>query len=148
MTAPTNPAPLRLRAVDQADLAVIAAMLQDALLPMMDIAFQPAENRFVAVANRYRWENKEAPERVLCAIRLDHARAVRAKGVDRTDRGKILNLLSILLNEAPDGPRVGFVFADGAEIEVAVDALAMTIEDQGEPWPAMSTPRHDEGADA
>ena len=65
MTAPTNPAPVRLRAVDQADLAVIAAMLQDALLPMMDIAFQPAENRFVAVANRYRWENKEAPERVL-----------------------------------------------------------------------------------
>ncbi len=144
MTAPTNPKPLRLRAVDQADLAVIAAMLQDALLPMMDVAFQPAESRFVAVANRYRWENKDAPERVLCAIRLDHARAVRAKGVDRTDRGKILNLLSVSFRDLPDGPRVGFLFAGGAEIEVAVDALAMTIEDQGEPWPALSTPRHED----
>lgn len=146
MTDPTNPHPLRLRAVDQADLAVIAAMLQDALLPVMDIAFQPAENRFVAVANRYRWENKAEPERVLCAIRLDHARAARAKGIDRTDRGKILNLLSISLRDSPDGPRVAFIFAGGAEIEVAVDALAMTIEDQGEPWPALSTPKHEEGA--
>lgn len=146
MTAPTDPKPLRLRAVDQADLAVIAAMLQDALLPMMDVAFQPGENRFVAVANRFRWENQAEPERVLCAVRLDHARAVRAKGVDRTDRSKILNLLSIVLREAPDGPRVGFIFAGGAEIEVAVDALAMSIEDQGEPWPALSTPRHDEEA--
>lgn len=144
MTAPTNPNPLRLRAVEQADLAVIAAMLQDALLPMMDIAFQPAESRFVAVANRYRWENKAEPERVLCAIRLDHARSARAKGIDRADRSKILNLLSIVLRDSPDGPRVGFIFAGGAEIEVAVDALAMTIEDQGEPWPAMSTPRHDQ----
>jgi hypothetical protein len=113
---------------------------------MMDVAFQPGENRFVAVANRFRWENQAEPERVLCAVPLDHARAVRAKGVDRTDRSKILNLLSIVLREAPDGPRVGFIFAGGAEIEVAVDALAMSIEDQGEPWPALSTPRHDEEA--
>jgi len=145
VTAPTNPGPLRLRAVDQADLEVIAAVLQDALLPMMDIAFQPSENRFVAVANRYRWENRAEPERVLCAIRLDHARAVRTKGVDRTERGKILNLLSVSLRDGSEGPRVGFIFAGGAEIEVAVDALVMTIEDQGEPWPALSTPRHEEG---
>ncbi len=146
MTAPTDPKPLRLRAVDQADLAVIAAMLQDALLPIMDIAFQPSENRFVAIANRYRWENAAGSERVLCALRLDHARAVRTKNIDRTDRGKILNLLSVTLHGEADQQSVRLIFAGGAEIDVSVDALAMTIEDQGEPWPALSTPRHDEAA--
>ena len=149
MTAPTDPmrepAALRLKAAEPADLEVIAAMLQDALLPVMDIAFQPAENRFLAVANRYRWENAESPERVLCGLRVEQARAVRVKGFLRSDRGKILNLLSIALEEAADGRHLRLIFAGGAEIDIAVDALAVMIEDYGEPWPALSTPRHDEG---
>ncbi len=150
MTEATSPPPLKLRAVDRSDLEVIAAVLQDALLPMMDMAFQPSDRRFVAVANRFRWESGEAsPERVLCAIRIEHARAVRVRGVDRTNRSKILNLLSILLHDEFDGPRMTLVFAGGGEIEIAVDALALSIEDQGEPWPALSTPAHSpEGPDA
>lgn len=150
MTAPADPsramAPLRLKAAEKADLEVIAAMLQDALLPVMDMAFQPAEARFVAVANRYRWENAGAPERVLCALRIEQARAVRAKGFSRADRGKILNLLSLSLNEEADGLRLRLIFAGGAEIDIALESLALMIEDYGEPWPALSRPGHDEGS--
>jgi len=47
---------LKLRARDIADMDVIAACLQDALLPVAEMTFQPREGRFVMVANRFMWE--------------------------------------------------------------------------------------------
>ena len=145
MTEPSSPGPLRLRAITKDDLDVIAALLQDALLPMMDVAFQPSENRFLAVANRFRWENPPGlRERILCALQFEKVRGVRVRGVDRTDRGKILDLLSLVLKDGPEGQRITLVFAGGGEIELTVDGIDLSIDDQGEPWPALSTPNHDE----
>lgn len=48
--------PLRLLARGQEDLQIIAACLQDALVPLADVLYQKREKRFVMVANRFRWE--------------------------------------------------------------------------------------------
>ena len=48
--------PLRLLARGQEDLQIIAACLQDALVPLTDVLYQKREKRFVMVANRFRWE--------------------------------------------------------------------------------------------
>jgi len=144
VTEATEPGPLRLRAVDKADLEVFAAVLQDALLPIMDVTFQPSEARFVAVANRFRWENRDgAPERVLCALRVEHTRAARIRGIDRTNRANILNLLSISLKQDTEEQRLSLIFAGGGEIELTIDAIALSLEDLGEPWPAQSKPDHE-----
>jgi len=47
---------LKLRAEDDEDLAVVSAFLQDALLPVAEMVYLPAEQRFVLVANRFMWE--------------------------------------------------------------------------------------------
>lgn len=51
-----TPDRLKLRAHDLADLAVLSAALQDALVAVGDMAWLPQEHRFVLVANRFRWE--------------------------------------------------------------------------------------------
>ena len=51
---------LKLRARDPEDLRVLSACLQDALVPLADIAFLKADQRFVLVVNRFMWES--APE--------------------------------------------------------------------------------------
>src|ERR1700759_2356224 len=73
-------APLRLRAEDAEDLAVISAVVQDALISVKDLTWERAEHRFTLVANRFRWESKEpgeqndgldgeaAYERTLCTL--------------------------------------------------------------------------------
>ena len=48
---------LKLRAEDREDLKVIAACLQDALIPLSDIHYVDSERRLIMVANRFRWEN-------------------------------------------------------------------------------------------
>lgn len=47
---------LKLRAHDPADLAVLSAHLQDALVPLADMAWLKEERRFLLLANRFRWE--------------------------------------------------------------------------------------------
>lgn len=47
---------IKLRAVDGDDLQVVSACLQDALVPLREVAFLKKEARFVMVANRFRWE--------------------------------------------------------------------------------------------
>ena len=47
----TAPGRLRLRAADGDDIPVLSACLQDAVVPVADMAYLPSEARFVMVAN-------------------------------------------------------------------------------------------------
>ena len=46
---------LKLRAHDADDLQVMAALLQDAIVPVSEMLFLPNAKRFILVANRFRW---------------------------------------------------------------------------------------------
>ncbi|MEK9707870.1 MAG: DUF2948 family protein, partial [Alphaproteobacteria bacterium] len=67
---------LRLKAVDDGDLAVISGALQDAILPIGDIAYSPGDRQFMVAANRYRWEIQSPEvaagqgERINCAVTI------------------------------------------------------------------------------
>ena len=47
---------LRLKAVDTEDLSVVAACLQDALIPLREMVYLPDERRFLAAFTRFRRE--------------------------------------------------------------------------------------------
>ena len=52
---------LRLRAVDAVDLSVIAACLQDALIPLAEMAYLADERRFMAAFTRFQRERLVDP---------------------------------------------------------------------------------------
>src|SRR3546814_12419703 len=54
---------LKLRARDDEDLQALAALLQDALVPLSDMLYEPELRRFALVVNRFMWEapGTEAP---------------------------------------------------------------------------------------
>jgi len=54
-----SPRPLKLRARDLDDMAVIAAMLQDAVVRPAEMTYLAQEKRFVMVLSRFRWEDPE-----------------------------------------------------------------------------------------
>lgn len=159
-----DPVPLRLRARDADDLQTIAACLQDALVPLSEIAYLKAERRFVMVANRFRWERAPAEaaparapdadahfvegdddeggearfERVNCGICFDRVRAVRFTGLNLRRRSQILNLLTV---QSQPGA-ITLVFAGGATIRLEVSGILCHLEDLGEPWPTQWQPAH------
>ncbi len=157
---------LKLRAEDAEDLRVIAACLQDALIPLSDVEFLPEEHRFLLVANRFRWENCDETadmpvisvealtdstleactnyERVNCGIRFNNVKNVRRRGFEQRDRGRILELLTMDVEPGADGggQAVVLVFAGGAAIRLEGDHITCHVGDIGEPWPTQWRPYH------
>jgi hypothetical protein len=151
--------PLRLRAEDAEDLAVISACLQDALVAVRDIAYDPDTRVFVLVANRFRWEDcpgagGNAPfERTLCGVTFGHIAAASYRGFDRGEKDRILALLAIrpvsdaLSGGGPTGEKrpgvtIDLEFAGNAQIRLAAAMLRVRARDFGNPWPTAWQPLH------
>src|SRR3546814_15058982 len=60
----------RLWAQDQDDAAVVSALMQDACVRPDEIAYDRAHRRFVILASRFCWEEKDA-QRVRAALRIE-----------------------------------------------------------------------------
>jgi hypothetical protein len=142
---------LRLRAHDAADLQVVSACLQDAILPIGDMTYEHAARRFVLVANRFCWEranDREAAfDRVNCGVVFDGVNAVRLRRIDRNDRALMLSLLAITHEDLPKGVALTLVCADNRDIRLEADGIAVRLEDFDAAWPTVNRPSHDlEGA--
>jgi hypothetical protein len=140
--------PLRLRAEDLEDLSIIASCLQDAILPVADMAYAPAERRFVMVANRFRWEcagttGGDQDERVHCGVAFGHVTRSQVHQIDLHNRGLLLNLLTILAEPRETGFRVTLLCADDRAIGLDVSAIDILMGDYGDPWPTPARPCHD-----
>jgi len=144
MTSATKTDRLRLRAEDGEDLTVLSTCLQDALVAVRDIAYLPGERRLILVANRFRWEGDRGQgERVLCGFAIDHVRAVRQQGIDRTKPGTLLSILAVrLVGGSPSGGAVEILFSSDATLRVEVDRLLAHVEDIREPYPTSWRPHH------
>jgi Protein of unknown function (DUF2948) len=152
--APDEPgAPLKLRAEDADDLAVLSACLQDALVPVRDLAYVPDERIFVFVANRFRWESRlrslpgegdAERQRILCAVTFSAVEGVSYRGFRRSDEDRILALLAIRPEAAgASGAAIHLEFSGGAAIRLEAARLLCHAKDLGDPWPTPWHPRHD-----
>lgn len=156
---PAGLVPLRLRAEDAEDLAVISACLQDALVAVRDLAYDPGAQVFMLVANRFRWEDcpgagGSAPfERTLCGVMFERVAAAAYRGFDRSEKDRILALLAIRTGPAPSPGgglpgemrpdiTIELEFAGNAQIRLASAALSVRLRDFGDPWPTPWRPLH------
>ncbi len=151
MTTDFKPTPtVKLRAEDAEDIKVVAACLQDAIVPLTDICYLPDRQSFVMVVNRFKWETTGAEhrqdgnigfERTFCAVSVLGVTAVRRRGIDLLDRARLLNLLTI--TPAEDG--LDLIFAGHSAVHLVAPRWCCLIEDVGEPWPTDVAPRHPTG---
>lgn len=138
-----NPEPMRLIALDDEDLKVISAALQDAVTTIGDIRYEAASRRLTVTLNRYRWE---APgERVRAGLQLGGVMAVQSRRLRREARRAVLELLALTFEpgEAPGGTVV-FTFAGGGDLRAQVECVDAALADLSAPWPTPRTPEHRE----
>jgi hypothetical protein len=139
---PAAPALLKLRAEDPEDIAIISAILQDALVAVGDMAWLPEERRFVMVLSRFRGEAAGSTlQRIHCGLRFDAVTAVWRQHFTPRDRERILVLLAI----RPEDKALRIDFAGGAGVRLEVGGILCHLEDLGDPWPTRQKPRHPVG---
>lgn len=141
--------PLKLRAEDAEDLAVIASLLQDAVVPVVDIALLSQENghqQFVLIACRFCWEKsygepvptENCSERVHTVLTFNGVQRVQYRHIDRDNKDSILNLLTI----KHDPGVVTLFFAGDATVRIECDQIACVLQDMCAPWPTKFVPQH------
>lgn len=139
--------PLKLVALDQDDLEVVSAHLQDALIKPADIRWRPFEKRLVIGLRRFDWEAAlgQTPEyrRRSAALRFDRVLTCKALEVDRSNKGAVLNLLSVTFDQRdPPAGVVTLTFSGGGVLRLEVECLEAEFTDLGSTWTMAACPDH------
>ena len=138
--------PLKFVALDNDDLEVVAAHLQDAEVKVADVHWRPQEKRLVIGLDRFDWlaASSERPEfrRCRAALRFDRVLACKCK---QKPEGKdaLLNLLTVEYqpSDSPAGV-VTLIFSGGPMLRLEVECLEVELVDLGPNWVTDVRPLH------
>lgn len=140
---------LKLAALDEEDLQVLSAHLQDAVLTVADIRFLPKEQKAIFVVNRFVWD-KEADkrskqhERRRSALAFAQVTGMKAQHIDQNAKGAVLELLAVTFEKGEDpSGKVLLAFAGGASVELSVECIEAQLSDLGAAWSTPNLPQHD-----
>ena len=143
---------LHLVARDHSDLQVISALLQDAVLDIADMRWDRKRRRFVALVNRFRWEDraaaeaaKRAYERARAMLVVEDVTAVQSMGIARGTAEQVLSVLSVGFAAGPDGTgTLTLTLAGDGAVALSVEALEVTLKDVTRPYraPSGKAPAH------
>jgi hypothetical protein len=139
---------LKLLAEDAADLDIIAAAAQDALLRVRDISFDKRARRFATFINRFRWEaaGETGPyERIRAALSFEGVLGAKSRNVRHESPEALAAILSISFepDQEPPGGTLKVLLAGGGEIALEVECLDAVLVDVGPAWPTPRRPDHE-----
>jgi len=142
---------LKLIALDDEDLSIIAAHLQDAVLRIEDMAYLKAERRFAIVLNRFDWSDatkasnrSERFVRRRSGVRFEHVTSAQVQGLDLAKKDQVLSLLTLTFEAGHEPPHgtVTLTFAGGGAVRLAVECIEAALTDLGAAWATSRKPEH------
>lgn len=140
---------LKLACLDTEDLDVVSAHIQDAVVKIADVEWQPGDKRFMLVMNRFARdgqfdERAGTFERRRAALHFNRVTGVRSSGIPRDDKDAVLALLALRFDEAeaPAG-QITLVFAGGGALQLDVECIEAQLADLGAAWATQNKPEHD-----
>ena len=138
---------LKFVVLDEEDLEIVSAHLQDAVVKVADVLWRANENRLVVALNRFDWEGVQSgnPEyrRRRSALRFERVLSCKCRDVNPTGKDAVLNLLAVEFAET-DSPAgvVTLIFSGGAAVRLEVECLEAELADLGPSWTTGACPAH------
>lgn len=139
---------LKLVALDESDLDVISACVQDSLAKTGELRFEAKAKRFLLPINRFVWEREprakgQPAERRRAVLHFDRVLSVKSSGLNRSLPDTVLSLLALrfLPDRSPSG-HLELIFAGDISVLLEVECIEAQLADVGGRWAAQSKPRH------
>jgi hypothetical protein len=123
---------LHLTAFDPEDLAAVSAQMQDAVLKLGEVSWNPARKTFALVANRFAWDGLPEKQRRRAGLRFNYVTAARRQVITFEPKGGKDKLSGT----------VTLSFSGGHAIALDVEVLDVQLDDLGAAWAASSEPSH------
>lgn len=139
---------LKLVALDEEDLEIISAHVQDAVIKVGDLQYEASSKRFAFAMNRFAWETKTGffrpkYERRRSILHFDRVLSVKLFGISRAKSEDVLELLAIGFAQGEDpAGEIELLFSGDAAIRLEVECIEARLTDTGASWQASSRPIH------
>ncbi|MGV3550621.1 DUF2948 family protein [Rhizobium sp.] len=139
---------LKLLALDEEDLAVVSAHMQDAVFKCEDLQYWPSRQQFALAGNRFAWEEAEKScqplERRRAALVFKQVKGVKSIGFDPKKGESVQSLLALTYEREGEGPEgsIELVLAGGGAVLLHVDCIEVQLADTGGAWETKLKPRH------
>lgn len=150
--APPNRNKIKLMARDPQDLAVLSALMQDAVGKTSEIAWLPNKRIFALVVNRFRWEDADDAkaagrdyERVRAGLHVEDVAEAKFRGFDIAKGQEAFEVLSLKFIPGEDG--TGHVIIDcagDAGFDLSVETLDVRMADMDTIWRTKHLPKHED----
>lgn len=138
--------PLKLQANDQHDLKILSALLQDSLIHVGGMHYNPDAHLFTLLANRFCWEGEpemtnstKLHKRTHSGVHFSHVTQVRQAGINQAHTHKMHNLLTVHGDKQGE---IHLVFSDNVQICLHVDQILCHLNDLHEAWWTHQQPSH------
>ncbi len=145
---------LSLRAETPEDLAIISALVQDAILPIGELRWDRKGRTLALFLNRFRWEDRARAEaenrpfeRARALLVIADVIAMASQGLPRDDKDMILSVLTLAWEPGAEGAgRVILTLAGDGAIAATVECMDVTLRDVTRPYraPSGKAPHHPE----
>ena len=139
---------LKLLALNDDDLKVLSAHLQDSVILVKDMIFLKKSRTFLMMVNRFMWEDVERGifrenKRIRCAVKFENVFEVKSRNISQKKQDKILELLSIDSEVKNNKKELLITFAGNNEIILIVEEINILLDDVGLPWKVKHVPKHE-----
>ncbi len=145
-------AALYLKGFNAEGVAVISALVQDAVFPITEMSWEKRARRLSFLINRFRWEDHAAAsrqgrrfERVQSVLSFADVGAVSSQGIDRGKKDTVLSILALEWEPGEDGTgRLLVTLAGDGQIAASCECIDVTLRDVTRPYAAASgkVPHH------
>ena len=143
---------LSLKAEAPEDVAILSALVQDAVFPIEEMHWDSKGRRLALLVNRFRWEDRATAEavgrpyeRARALLVIGGVTALVSQGIDRTASGTILSLLSLEWEAGADGAgQIVLTLAGDGAIRARAECIDVTLRDVTRPYvaPSRHMPHH------
>ncbi|MEM8663325.1 MAG: DUF2948 family protein [Pseudomonadota bacterium] len=141
--------PLKLAALDEEDLGVLSAHVQDAVVKVVDIKWSPAAGTLILPMNRFAWEETKKgkrranDQRRRAVLHFDRVTRVRSHGINTAGKDDVISILTVHyeVTEAPAGV-ISLVCSGDAAMQLEVECIEARLTDLGAAWSASMRPQH------
>lgn len=139
---------LHLAAFDAEDLAAISAQMQDAVIRLGDISYQPKRRQLALIANRFAWDSLPNAERRRTGLRINAVISAKRQMPAGLGPDTILSLLAFSFEEDDTDPEglsgtLTLAFSGGHKIALALECIDIQLDDLGPVWGALREPKHE-----
>ena len=141
---------LKLIAKTEEDLKVLSAHLQDSIVKTSDIAMLEKNRIFLMQLNRFMWEDVEKGvfrknKRIRTILKFENVIKATSKNVNQKKNDRFLDFLAIETIKMPDkNYEMNLIFSGDIVIKLLIEAVEVTLDDQGIPWESKNKPKHDD----